>query len=112
MRYARPILLTAAILSGLAVGLTKLMEPPQMVAFFAAAGIPAAALSLLGAAQIGSALLMLLRRTRMAAAIILATTFGWSGWLGWQAGQAGYAAFGLAAGVVALLAAFWRKPRR
>lgn len=111
MRYARPILLSAAILSGIIAGLAKILEPPQTVAFFAAAGVPAAVLSLLGAAQIGSALLMLLRRTRMAAACILAATFSWSAWLGWQAGHQTIAAFAAAAATVTLVAAFWRRLR-
>ena len=89
-----------------------MIEAPGQLEFFAAAGLTAAALGLLGAAQIGSALLMILRRTRVAAAIVLAATFGWSAWLTWQSGQVALAALAFAPVILTLVAAFWRKARR
>ena len=76
MRFASIAAIGLLVLLGLAAGIAKIMRVPDELAFFAAAGLGATAVTAFGIAQVAGALLMAMPGTRVPGAALLCVSFG------------------------------------
>ena len=93
MKFLSKFNLFILTLLGIASGTAKIMQLPEEMEFFQAAGFSSPMILLFGATQLISSVLMIFQKTRRPGAVILAVTFIISTVLIFMGGKIGFGLF-------------------